>query len=143
MKRHKFNIFPEAKQEDFDRLLQDMTINGYDLRHPITIYEGDILDGWNRMKACNMLKITPPIVTFKGTATEAIEFVMRTNKRRNLNSGQWATIAVEAEDLIAAIRDATEKERRAKQSETQVKQAEVVTKRPEAITQKKIGRAHV
>ena len=28
---------------------------------------------------------------------------MRTNKRRNLNSGQWATVAVEAEDIMRAI----------------------------------------
>ena len=26
----------------------------------------------------------------------------KTNKRRNLNSGQWATIAVEAEDIMGA-----------------------------------------
>jgi hypothetical protein len=30
--------------------------------------------------------------------------MMRTNKRRNLNSGQWAAIAVESEELAAAIR---------------------------------------
>jgi len=30
---------------------------------------------------------------------------MRTNKRRNLNSGQWACIAAEADDLLAVIAD--------------------------------------
>jgi hypothetical protein len=40
---------------------------------------------------------------FDGTEIEAIQLVMRTNKRRNLNSGQWATIAVEAEDIMGAI----------------------------------------
>ena len=42
---------------------------------------------------------------------------MRTNKRRNLNSGQWATIAAEAEDLMTVIAKAVEKERREKISE--------------------------
>ena len=46
---------------------------------------------------------------------------MRTNKRRNLNSGQWACIAAEADDLLAVIREQVEKERREKQAETQAK----------------------
>jgi len=41
-------------------------------------------------------------------------FVMRTNKRRNLTSSQWAAIAVEADEMIQAIREQVEKERREK-----------------------------
>jgi hypothetical protein len=41
---------------------------------------------------------------FVGDDAEAIAYMMRTNKRRNLNSGQWATIAVEADELVSAIR---------------------------------------
>lgn len=104
MKRHKFNIFPEAKTEDYERLKQDIEANGYDSSQPIILYQGDILDGWNRQKACNELKEKPTYETFQGTDEEAILYMMRTNKRRNLNSGQWACIAVEAEDLIEAIR---------------------------------------
>jgi len=37
---------------------------------------------------------------------------VRTNRRRNLNSGQWACIAAEADDLLAVIAEATEEERR-------------------------------
>jgi len=118
MKRHKFNIFPEAKSEDYKRLRDDIDTNGYDESQPVMLYEGDILDGWNRQKACDELGIAARYQHFKGTDDEAIAFMMRTNKRRNLNSGQWATIAVEAEDLIAAIRDQVEKERRAKISAT-------------------------
>lgn len=46
---------------------------------------------------------------------EAIAFVMRSNKRRNLNSGQWAIIANEAEDLVRAISEQVERERLEKQ----------------------------
>jgi ATP-dependent protease ClpP protease subunit len=35
---------------------------------------------------------------------------MRTNKRRNLNSGQWACIAAEADDLLAVIAEQVEKD---------------------------------
>lgn len=118
MKRHKFNIFPEAKQEDYERLRQDIADNGFDASQPIVIYQGDILDGWNRQKACDELGVNPVHETFKGSDEEAIAFMMRTNKRRNLNSGQWSCIAVEAEELVKAIREAVEKERRAKQAET-------------------------
>lgn len=132
MKRHKFNIFPEAKTEDYERLKQDIQVNGYDSSQPIILYQGDILDGWNRQKACNELKEKPTYETFQGTDEEAIRYMMRTNKRRNLNSGQWACIAVEAEDLIEAIRKEVEKQRRAKQAETQEK----TKKEKEAMVQK-------
>ena len=114
MNKHKFNIFPSAKAEDFNRLRDDIRENGYDQKQPVIVYEGEILDGWNRWTACSELKITPPTRQFEGSNTEAIALVMRTNKRRNLNSGQWATIAVEAEDIMAAIAEQVEKERREK-----------------------------
>ena len=112
MKKHKFNIFPAAKAEDYNRLRDDIRDNGYDLLQPIIIYEGEILDGWNRWTACLELKINPPTRQFDGDKSEAIGLVMRTNKRRNLNSGQWATIAVEAEDIMAELARHVEKERR-------------------------------
>lgn len=115
MKKHKFNIFPSAKAEDYNRLRDDIRDNGYDSKQPIVIYEGQILDGWNRWMACLELKINPPTRQFDGNESEAIGLVMRTNKRRNLNSGQWATIAVEAEDLLETIRMQVEKERLEKQ----------------------------
>lgn len=122
MKKHKYNIFPEAKQEDYERLRDDIRANGFDHKQPITIYQGEILDGWNRFKACQEIGIkNPPTVTFTGSDSDAIALVMRTNKRRNLNSGQWATVAVEAEEVMAAIRDAVERERRERQAETRKK----------------------
>jgi len=109
MNKHKFNIFPAAKAEDFNRLRDDIRDNGYDQKQPVIVYQGEILDGWNRWTACSELKITPPTRQFEGSDTEAIAFVMRTNKRRNLNSGQWACIAAEAEDIMAAIKAEAEK----------------------------------
>lgn len=104
MNKHKFNIFPAAKAEDYNRLRDDICDNGYDSKQPIIIYEGQVLDGWNRWTACVELKINPPTRQFDGNESEAIGLVMRTNKRRNLNSGQWATIAVEADDIMVAMK---------------------------------------
>ena len=135
MKRHKFNIFPEAKTEDYERLKQDIEANGYDSSQPIILYQGDILDGWNRQKACNELKEKPTYETFQGTDEEAIRYMMRTNKRRNLNSGQWACIAVEAEDLIEAIRKEVEKQRRVNVSKNNGRKQ---SNNPESTTVQKI-----
>jgi len=104
MKKHKFNIFPEMQGEDYERLKNDIAVNGYDEKQPIYTYEGEILDGWNRYNACNELGVTPAIKHFYGDEVEAIQFVMRTNKRRNLTSSQWAAIAVEAEEIVEAIK---------------------------------------
>jgi hypothetical protein len=119
MKKHKFNIFPEAKAEDYARLLDDIRANGFDPKQPVTLYESEVLDGWNRTKACAEIGIQPPTVAFTGTDADAIAFVMRTNKRRNLSPAQWACIAQEAEDLLAAIAEKVENERREKQAEAQ------------------------
>ena len=122
MKKHKFNIFPAAKAEDYTRLRDDIRDSGYDQKQPVIVYEGEVLDGWNRWTACLELKITPPTRQFEGSDTEAIAFVMRTNKRRNLSSAQWATIAVEAEAIMAAIAEQVEKEANKKRSEATVAQ---------------------
>ena len=139
MKKHKFNIFPAAKAEDYNRLRDDIRDNGYDLKQPIIIYEGEILDGWNRWTACLELKINPSTRQFDGNESEAIGLVMRTNKRRNLNSGQWATIAVEAEDIMAAITEQIERDRREKQAATQSRLSD--KKLPDRLPQRSTGKA--
>ena len=105
MKKHALNIFPEANEEDFNRLLEDIRNNGFDQSQPVIVYEGAILDGWNRYRACQAIGISPAIKTFDGDQSAALRLVMRTNKRRNLNKGQWATIAVEAEEVMAQLRE--------------------------------------
>jgi hypothetical protein len=67
MKKHKFNIFPEAKPEDYTRILDDIRANGFDEKQPITLYQGEIIDGWNRQRACDELKIEPTYYHFNGT----------------------------------------------------------------------------
>lgn len=117
MQKHKFNIFPKAGDEDFKAIVDDMAANGYDSRQPIHLYQGDILDGWNRYLATQELGIEPEYTEFVGTDEEALNFTIRTNKRRNLSSSQRAAYAAEAEEMFAEIAKQVEEARRAKIAE--------------------------
>lgn len=108
------------QQEDFARLRDDIKFNGYDKKYPIFTYQGAILDGWNRQRACDELTVTPTYEVFVGTDLQAIEFVMRTNKRRNLDSSQWATVAVEAEELVNNVKRLVEEESKKKMAEAKI-----------------------
>jgi ParB-like chromosome segregation protein Spo0J len=112
MKKHKFNIFPEAKDEDFKELLEDIRANGFDETMPIITYQGDILDGWNRWRACEILGIKPSIVDFDYGDSEALAYTLRTNKRRNMPSGQKAALAVEAEAIMEELKKEAEQRKR-------------------------------
>jgi len=104
MEKHKYNIFPEIIGSDLELLKGDIKNNGYDSRYPIYTFEGKILDGWNRYKICEELGVDPTYKEFEGSEMEALEFVMRTNKRRNLTSSQWAVIAIDSEEIVEAIK---------------------------------------
>lgn len=115
--KHKYNIFPEIQGEDYERLKFDIESNGFDPTQPIWVFQGAIIDGWNRQRACIDTGISAIYKQFQGSEMEAFNFVMRTNKRRNLTSSQWACIAVEEEDIVNAIKEHVEQERRRKQAE--------------------------
>jgi 16S rRNA G966 N2-methylase RsmD len=116
-KKHRYNVFPEMNAEEFEQLKADIQVNGYDKRYPVYIYQGDVLDGWNRYRACEELKVDPVVQHFFGNNAEAIQFVMRTNKRRNLTKEQWACVAAESSELIEEVKKAVEEARRKKVSE--------------------------
>ena len=107
MKRHKFNIFPDASEEDYGCLVSFIRQHGYDETLPIVLYQGAILDGWSRYLAFSEIVIEPVSIQFDGDDAAAIQFTVRTNKRRNLTSSQWAAVAVEADEIIAAITTAS------------------------------------
>jgi site-specific DNA-methyltransferase (adenine-specific) len=102
-KKHPYNIFPEMVEEEFSSLLQDIHVSGFSNESFITLFEGKVLDGWNRYRACQRLGVKPNFKEFSGSSADAIHFVMRTNKRRNLTSSQWAALSVESEEIIEKL----------------------------------------
>ena len=46
-------LFPEATEEEYASLKEDIRVNG--LMNPVSLYKGEILDGRHRYKACREL----------------------------------------------------------------------------------------
>jgi len=92
------DIFPMMNEDDFNRLMEDVRENG--LQEPIWLYEGKILDGRNRYKACQELGIAPELRKYQGG--DPLKFVLSLNlARRHLNSSQCAFVALEVERVLA------------------------------------------
>ena len=118
MKKHRLNILPEMKEEAYVSLKNDIEKNGFDNKFPIYIYEDEIIDGWNRFKACKELEVTPIYKHFTGSSLEALTFILRTNNRRDLSSSQRACLAADSDEIIETLTKEIEEERRKKISES-------------------------
>jgi N6-adenosine-specific RNA methylase IME4 len=92
LKFHPFaDLFPLLEGERFDALVDSIKRNG--LRDPIVVHEGQILDGRNRLRACEAAEVKVKTVKFKGG--DPLEFVIDQNlHRRDLNESQRAMLAV-------------------------------------------------
>mgnify|MGYP003650300831 CR=1 FL=1 len=128
MKKHRLNILPEMKEEAFLSLRSDIEKNGFDNKFPIYIYEDEIIDGWNRFKACKELEVTPIYKHFTGSSLDALTFILRTNNRRDLTSSQRACLAADSDEIIETLTKEIEEERRKKISEA--RQNEMAEKIP-------------
>lgn len=88
-------LFPSMGGDEFAALVADIRANG--LRHPVVLYEGKVLDGWHRYRACNEAGVHPQIVAYKGS--DPLALVLSENMhRRHLSSSQRALIVVEANE---------------------------------------------
>lgn len=117
-KKHRLNIYPEMSEDEFESLKAGMAEEGFDPDYPIILFEGAIIDGWNRYRAATQLGIERKFKEFKGSKNDAFEYIIKTNKRRSLSSSQKAAIAVEAEDVYAELEAEVEQQRRTKQAKT-------------------------
>lgn len=92
------HLFPPMSQEQFAGLVEN--IRGSFQREPIVIFEGKILDGRHRYKACVEIGIEPKFSTFEGTPQDAIEYIIATNMtRRHLDESQRAMIAAKLANM--------------------------------------------
>lgn len=111
LEKHPFNVFPAMSAEERKQVRLDIEQYDFDKSYPITLYQDKVLDGWNRQQICEEIGVEPLYVEFKGNDLEAMDFIWRSNRRRNLTSSQWAVIAMDAQPIMEAIAAAVKKEK--------------------------------
>lgn len=89
-------LLPMMKEAELNELAQDIKLNG--CLAPVTLYEGKILDGRNRLKACQLVGVEPKFRQLNGE--DPIAFIVSVNiKRRHLTPSQRAMIAARIEGM--------------------------------------------
>lgn len=82
-------LIPAMSEEEYGELREDVATNG--LREPITLYEGRVLDGRHRLRACD--ETGAEIRTREYDGDEPVVFVISMNvHRRHLSTAQRAEV---------------------------------------------------
>jgi ParB-like chromosome segregation protein Spo0J len=77
-------FFPPISEDDFNKLAADIKLHG--LRQHIVLYQGKILDGNNRYRACELAGRKPTFADFTGIDADARNYVISANiHRRHLS----------------------------------------------------------
>jgi hypothetical protein len=80
-------MFPLLEGAELEELVGDIQRRG--LHFPITIYEGQVIDGRNRARACQKAGVEPRYVQFEGNAEDIPRFIISANiHRRHLTPEQ-------------------------------------------------------
>jgi N6-adenosine-specific RNA methylase IME4/ParB-like chromosome segregation protein Spo0J len=93
------NIFPQVEGPEFADLVADIREHG--LYDPIVMFEDRVLDGRNRLRACEVAGVEPVFTVYTGD--DPVAFVVRINlHRRHLDESQRAMVAVKLATLLRA-----------------------------------------
>lgn len=92
-------LFPLLGDAELGELAEDIRAHG--LHEPVWIYQGQLLDGRNRRRACELAGV--PLRVREYTGSDPIAFSLSQNlKRRHLTAGQRDFLAIGVEALYAA-----------------------------------------
>lgn len=131
------NIFPMLESAELQSLAEDIRING--LKTPILLFDGAILDGRNRYKACEIADIAPRFETFQGDKAAALSHVWSLNfQRRHLSSSQAAIADAKRKQLDDQYRQLLEEMANAKRARPNLDQINQDRKAAKASSVQKI-----
>lgn len=99
LKAHRFaELYPLMEGDELMALADDIKRNG--LIHPIVTFEGRILDGRNRERACFEAGVKPRFVEWTGRGS-AVQYVISVNgPRRHLTADQKAAVVLRSLPLL-------------------------------------------
>ena len=90
------NIFPLLEGADFEAMVDDICEHG--LREKIVLFDGQILDGRNRFRACEAAGVKPQFSDYGGD--NPLAFVISANlTRRHLSADQRAVVAAKIANM--------------------------------------------
>jgi hypothetical protein len=91
-------MFPMMNGQELELLVKDMGEHG--LLEPIVTYQNQILDGRNRLRACELLEIEPQFIEWDGVGSPIAFVLSRNLHRRHLNESQRAIVAARAKTMF-------------------------------------------
>lgn len=92
-------LFPPMTPTEIEELATDIRLHG--LREPITLHEGRILDGRNRLVACGQVGVEPTFRDLPAGLSPARYVWSMNYTRRHLTMGQRAMAAMNMEKMVA------------------------------------------
>lgn len=102
-------LFPEMGERAFMDLCDDIKENG--LLEPLVLYEGKVLDGRHRLKACQALGVTPRCVDWDGECGTPVAYAISKNlHRRHLTPSQLSLVGA---DMLPLLEEEKKKRQRA------------------------------
>lgn len=127
-KKHEFNDLENMTPEEFKLLKNNIKQFGFDKNLPVVLYEGKILDGWQRYRAatelmnegCNVNEEYPncvaPVYEFYNDMTDdaAIELVKRNQIRRNQDMDKTIANFIKSDEKMKEIQKRVEADKAAK-----------------------------
>ena len=100
--------FPMLGGAELQELADDIKFRGQ--MNPVVLHRGQILDGRNRLAACELAGVTPRFTEWSGGGSP-VEWVVSANlHRRHLSASQRAVVALDLLPLLE--KEAKERQRR-------------------------------
>ncbi|QDV69007.1 Modification methylase HindIII [Rosistilla carotiformis] len=103
-------LFPVLQGTELRELANDIRQNG--LLEPIVVHNGEILDGRNRLEACEIAGIEPKFVEWDGEGSPVQWIISKNLQRRHLSASQRALLGYDLLPLLEA--EAKERQRLSK-----------------------------
>jgi len=93
------NLFPMMEEAALAELAADIAANGQ--REPVVLWEGKVIDGRNRLAACERVGVVPTF-TALASCPDPVAYVLSLNlHRRHLDTSQRAMVAAKALPLLS------------------------------------------